>query len=84
MSLVGEKSLAKCSRYPHTEGDSGFLAAASVKIMYEPQPRPALIEALTHTKVTKVACGHNHTLALDDKGAAYSWGMHLLRFSAWN
>ena len=51
-------------------------AAASVKIMYSPQPTPEVIQALTHTTIRKVACGHNHTLALDDKGAAFTWGEH--------
>ncbi|KAK9864895.1 hypothetical protein WJX84_004668 [Apatococcus fuscideae] len=47
---------------------------SSVKIMYQPQPTPEVIQGLTHTTIRKIACGHNHTLALDDKGAAFTWG----------
>ncbi|KAK9816923.1 hypothetical protein WJX72_007117 [[Myrmecia] bisecta] len=47
---------------------------SSVKIMYQPQPTPALIKALADVTVTSVACGTNHTLALDNAGAAYTWG----------
>jgi alpha-tubulin suppressor-like RCC1 family protein len=45
-----------------------------VKIMYAPQPTPELIKALAERNVRVVACGHNHTLALDDQQAAYTWG----------
>lgn len=54
--------------------DPGGRAAASVKLMYAPQPKPAAIKALAEVTVTKLACGHNHTVALDDAGAVYSWG----------
>ena len=49
-------------------------AAASVKIMYEPQPTPRKISALSEKTIRAVACGHNHTLALDTEQAAYTWG----------
>jgi alpha-tubulin suppressor-like RCC1 family protein len=48
--------------------------AAGFKIMYDPQPTPALIATLTGHNIVKIACGHNHTIALDDKGAAFTWG----------
>jgi alpha-tubulin suppressor-like RCC1 family protein len=48
--------------------------AASVKIMYEPQPTPRKISALAEKTIRVVACGHNHTLALDTEQAAYTWG----------
>ncbi|KAK9806651.1 hypothetical protein WJX73_004262 [Symbiochloris irregularis] len=47
---------------------------SSVKLMYAPQPKPTAIKALAELTITKVACGHNHTVALDDKGGVYSWG----------
>ena len=53
-------------------------AAASVKIMYEPQPTPRKISALSEKTIRAVACGHNHTLALDTEQAAYTWGEPLL------
>ena len=48
--------------------------AASVKLMYAPQPTPEVISALAEHEVRAVACGHNHTLALDTQPAAYTWG----------
>lgn len=47
---------------------------ASIKIMYEPQPTPRVIEALLSTTVKSIGCGHTHTLAVDAAGATYSWG----------
>ena len=42
--------------------------------MYEPQPTPRKISALSEKTIRAVACGHNHTLALDTEQAAYTWG----------
>ncbi|CAM8901821.1 unnamed protein product [Rhodiola kirilowii] len=47
---------------------------SSVKLAYEAQPRPKAIAALSETTVTKVACGTNHTVAVDSKGFVYTWG----------
>ena len=52
----------------------GVPAEASVKIMYEPQPTPRKISALSEKVIRAFACGHNHTLALDTEQAAYTWG----------
>eukprot|EP00775_Hariotina_reticulata_P006166 gene6166-6404_t len=56
-----------------TKGGQVF-SAASIKIMYEPQPTPKAVEALLGHTIKQVACGHTHTIALDDKGAAFTWG----------
>ncbi len=50
------------------------MSAASIKIMHQPQPSPSKIMALDKVNVTRVACGHNHTIAVDDEGNAYTWG----------
>ena len=42
--------------------------------MYEPQPKPARISKFTDTTIRAVACGSAHTVALNDKGEAFSWG----------
>ena len=42
--------------------------------MYQPQPQPRQIQALSQFTVTKVACGQNHTLALTKEGQAFTWG----------
>ena len=34
---------------------------SSVKIVFEPQPRPKAIATLTEKTIVKVACGNNHT-----------------------
>ncbi|CAM8976365.1 unnamed protein product [Rhodiola kirilowii] len=47
---------------------------SSVRLAYEAQPRPKAIAALYETTVTKVACGTNHTVAVDSKGFVYTWG----------
>ena len=55
--------------------------AASVKLMYEPQPKPARISKFTDMTIRAVACGAAHTVALNDKGEAFSWGEHRHSFS---
>ncbi|XP_056177272.1 uncharacterized protein LOC115693121 isoform X3 [Syzygium oleosum] len=47
---------------------------SSVKLAYEAQPRPKAIVALAGEKIVKVACGTNHTVAVDSKGYVYTWG----------
>ncbi|KAL6651575.1 hypothetical protein ACP70R_010500 [Stipagrostis hirtigluma subsp. patula] len=46
----------------------------SVKLAYDPQPRPRAIAALSGKTVVKVACGTNHTVAVDSSGFVYTWG----------
>ncbi|XP_014502177.1 protein RCC2 [Vigna radiata var. radiata] len=47
---------------------------SSVRLVYEPQPRPRAIAALAGETVVKVACGTNHTVAVDKNGYVYTWG----------
>ncbi|PKU81951.1 Ultraviolet-B receptor UVR8 [Dendrobium catenatum] len=47
---------------------------SSVKLAYEPQPRPRAISSLSGKTITKVACGTNHTVAVDSDGFVYTWG----------
>lgn len=47
---------------------------SSIKIVYEPQPTPKAVPDLLGIHIKQVTCGHTHSLALDDKGAAYTWG----------
>lgn len=46
----------------------------TVKLAYEAQPRPRTIAALSAKTITKVACGNNHTVAVDSDGFVYTWG----------
>ncbi|KAJ7966837.1 Regulator of chromosome condensation (RCC1) family protein [Quillaja saponaria] len=47
---------------------------SSVRLVYEAQPRPRAIASLSGETVVKVACGTNHTVAVDSKGNVYTWG----------
>ncbi|KAF9683114.1 hypothetical protein SADUNF_Sadunf05G0178500 [Salix dunnii] len=43
---------------------------SSVRLAYEPQPRPRAIASLAGETIVKVACGTNHTVAVDSNGGA--------------
>uniref|UniRef100_A0A9I9CHY0 RCC1-like domain-containing protein n=1 Tax=Cucumis melo TaxID=3656 RepID=A0A9I9CHY0_CUCME len=47
---------------------------SSVRLAYEAQPRPRAIASLAGEKIVKVACGTNHTVAVDSNGFVYTWG----------
>ncbi|KAM0945504.1 putative regulator of chromosome condensation 1/beta-lactamase-inhibitor protein II [Dioscorea sansibarensis] len=47
---------------------------SSVKLAYEAQPRPRAIAAFSQKIIVKVACGTNHTVAVDSSGFVYTWG----------
>ncbi|KAJ4840317.1 hypothetical protein Tsubulata_036838 [Turnera subulata] len=47
---------------------------SSVRLAYEAQPRPRAIASLSGETIVKVACGTNHTVAVDSKGFVYTWG----------
>lgn len=47
---------------------------SSVKLVYEAQPRPRAIASLAGETIVKVACGTNHTVAVDKNGFVYTWG----------
>ncbi|TYI83208.1 hypothetical protein E1A91_D05G276200v1 [Gossypium mustelinum] len=47
---------------------------SSVRLVYESQPRPRAIATLSGETIVKVACGTNHTVAVDTNGFVYTWG----------
>ncbi|KAH7567168.1 hypothetical protein JRO89_XS07G0026400 [Xanthoceras sorbifolium] len=47
---------------------------SSVRLVYEAQPRPRAIASLAGETIVKVACGSNHTVAVDSNGYVYTWG----------
>lgn len=47
---------------------------SSVRLAYEAQPRPRPIASLSGETIVKVACGNNHTVAVDSNGYVYTWG----------
>lgn len=46
----------------------------SVRLVYEPQARPKAIASFSGETIVKVACGTNHTVAVDSNGFVYTWG----------
>ncbi|KAG0167705.1 hypothetical protein DFQ28_005789 [Apophysomyces sp. BC1034] len=71
-------------------GTDGQYIKGSGKLLTQPQPYPCNdfyfllarkltnatvpVKALLKRNVTSIACGTNHSLALDDEGYVYSWG----------
>ena len=49
-------------------------ADSSVKMVFDPQPTPKMIKCLAEKTVTRVACGHNHTICVCSDGGVWSWG----------
>lgn len=49
-------------------------AESSVKMVFDPQPVPLVIAALAGKQVTRVACGHNHTVCVCSDGGVWTWG----------
>ncbi|KZV44105.1 hypothetical protein F511_30982 [Dorcoceras hygrometricum] len=47
---------------------------SSVRLAYEAQPRPRAIASFAGETIVKVACGTNHTVAVDKSGYVYTWG----------
>lgn len=47
---------------------------SSVRLAYEPQPHPKALSSLARETIVKVACGTNHTVAVDSNGYVYTWG----------
>ena len=47
---------------------------SSVKMVFDPQPTPKAIAALGEKVVTRVACGHNHTICVCSDGGVWTWG----------
>ncbi|KAK4429347.1 protein RCC2 [Sesamum alatum] len=46
---------------------------SSVKLAYEAQPRPRAIASLSEKTIVKIACGTNHTVAVDKNGHVYTF-----------
>jgi len=45
-----------------------------IPLFVEKDPKTKEIMPLPHPRIVKIACGPNHTVAIDDKFKAYSWG----------
>ena len=60
----------------HGEDHEYNAKEGTVKLAYAPQPVPTVVMALKSAgaRITKVACGHNHVVAVDAAGKVYTWG----------
>lgn len=58
----------------HGNDGSYNAADSSVKIVFEPQYTPRIVSTLAEKTVTRVACGHNHTVAVASDGGVWTWG----------
>lgn len=83
LSLEGMRISAIASNESHTlfltdegrvwtcgSGFCGILGHGDVK----DSPQPRLIESLAHTRITNVAVGVRHSVAISDKGQVFTWG----------
>ncbi|KAI7861881.1 regulator of chromosome condensation 1/beta-lactamase-inhibitor protein II [Spinellus fusiger] len=55
-------------------GTNGEYLKSAGRLLSSPQIRPCIINALKNKTITSLACGTNHSLALDNEGFVYSWG----------
>ncbi|KAF9417647.1 hypothetical protein BGZ94_009918, partial [Podila epigama] len=53
---------------------NGQYLQQSNRLVHIPQMNPVHVAGLKDKKITQVACGTNHTLALDSEGMVFSWG----------
>jgi len=51
----------------------GKLGLGNKAIKYSSEP--CLVETLTNEKIVHVACGSTHSIAVSERGNAYSWGL---------
>eukprot|EP00741_Cyanophora_paradoxa_P014472 tig00020801_g13957.t1 len=46
------------------------------KVSFAPQPTPKPVRGLEGKKITMVACGNQHSVAVDDQNHVFSWGFN--------
>ncbi|KAH9926935.1 RCC1/BLIP-II [Fomitopsis serialis] len=55
-------------------GRTGEHIVSAGKIAFDVEPEPILVKGLEGKKVTQIACGQQHSIALDSEGVVYVWG----------
>ncbi|KAH8104111.1 RCC1/BLIP-II [Cristinia sonorae] len=55
-------------------GKTGEHIVTGGKTMFDYEWEPILVRGMEGKKVTQIACGQQHSIALDDKGVVYVWG----------
>ncbi|KAI3888668.1 hypothetical protein MKW92_011652 [Papaver armeniacum] len=73
-SSILTAGLPQYGQLGHGTDNMNNIKSASVQLAYEAQPCPKAIDAFAGSTVVKVACGTNHTVAVDSKGLVYTWG----------
>lgn len=72
---VFSAGLPQYGQLGHGTDEEYNAAEFSIKLTYPPQPTPRAIEGvLADRKIVNIACGHNHSIAVDDEGVCYTWG----------
>ncbi|VAH13745.1 unnamed protein product [Triticum turgidum subsp. durum] len=73
-SSILTAGLPQYGQLGHGSNNEYNAKVSSVSLVYDPQPHPRAIAALSGNTVVKVACGTNHTVAADSSGFVYTWG----------
>lgn len=73
-SSIMTAGLPQYGQLGHGTDNEYNMKESSVKLAYEAQPRPKAIASLKEKTIVKVACGTNHTVAVDSNGFVYTWG----------
>ncbi|EIM79311.1 RCC1/BLIP-II [Stereum hirsutum FP-91666 SS1] len=55
-------------------GRTGEYIATGNKTAFDVESEPILVKGLTDKKIVQIACGQQHSIALDDTGVVYVWG----------
>jgi len=55
-------------------GRTGEHIVSAGKIAFDVEPEPILVKGLEGKKITQIACGQQHSIALDSEGVVYVWG----------
>jgi hypothetical protein len=65
-----------CAQLGHGTDHEYNSKEGTVKLAYSPQAVPTVVRTLkaAGAKVTKIACGHNHCVAVDAAGKVWTWG----------
>ncbi|KAI0825648.1 RCC1/BLIP-II [Irpex lacteus] len=55
-------------------GKTGAHIVQAGKVVFDAESEPLLVKGLDGKKIVQIACGQQHSVALDDEGVVYVWG----------
>ncbi|PXF44862.1 Protein RCC2 [Gracilariopsis chorda] len=71
----GHLYAAGCAEHGHLgNGVTGERIESAGKVVFDTVSTPVRVPFPPDVKIRQIACGANHTVALDDKGKVWSWG----------